>query len=235
MSVASRARSPRRGAASARRRHRAAHDPGADAGEPQDRQPRQRAGHLRARPDRDHLHGDGRQLLLGRQLQQHHPADGGHHDARLRRRLRPPDRRDRPLHQLHQRRGGRRRRAAPAARELASVPGDHRDPRGAGSGHGDRRVPGVDHRADRRAVVRRHPRGLRDLAGRGPEVDTAGRARDPGPDGQRRLPVLLLGDGRVDPRRDHLPRCTSGERSAACSSGGATASGSAIRSCSASS
>ena len=35
--------------------------------------------------------------------------------------------------------------------------------------------------------------GLRDLAGRDPEVDTAGRDRDPERDGQQRLAVLLLG------------------------------------------
>ena len=52
----------------------------------------------------------GRQLPQPRQLQQHHHADGRHDAARLRRRLRPPDRRDRPLDQLHQRHRRRRRR-----------------------------------------------------------------------------------------------------------------------------
>ena len=54
----------------------------------------------------------GRQLPQPRQLQQHHHADGRHDPAGLRRRLRPPDRRDRPLDQLHQRHRRRRRRAS---------------------------------------------------------------------------------------------------------------------------
>ena len=90
-----------------------------------------------------------------------------------------------------ERRRGRRRRQAPAARSgheypaLIAILAAHR------RGRGDRRVPGLDHRADRRSVVRRHARGLRDLAGRGPEVDPAGRDRDPGPDDQRRLPYFF--------------------------------------------
>ena len=45
----------------------------------------------------------------------------------------------------------------------------------------DRRLPGLDRRADRRAVVRRHACRLRDLAGRDPAHGHAGRDHDPGP------------------------------------------------------
>ncbi len=58
---------------------------------------------------------------------------------------------------------------------------------------GDRRVPGLDRRVRRRAVVRRHARGLPDLAGRDPEH--AGAARHdhhPGPLDQLHRQLLLL-------------------------------------------
>ena len=48
----------------------------------------------------------GRQLLHGAELHEHHHADGRRHDAGLRRRLRPADRRDRPLDQLRRGVGG---------------------------------------------------------------------------------------------------------------------------------
>ena len=64
----------------------------------------------------------------------------------------------------------------------------------------DRRVPGLDRGADRRACLRRHPRRLPDLAGRDPEVDPAGRPRDPGQHGQQRRQLLLLQGGRLDHR-----------------------------------
>ena len=113
----------------------------------------------------------GRQLLHRRATSRNIITQmAGTTTARLRRRLRAADRRDRPLDQLRQRRRRRRRRRAAAA----------------GNWHAAARValrsslailacaligavPGLDRRADRRAVVRRHARRLRDLAGRDPE------------------------------------------------------------------
>ena len=70
----------------------------------------------------------------------------------------------------------------------------------------DRRVPGLLRRLHRRAGVRGHARGLPDLAGRDPEVDRGRRRdRDPGHDRQQHRQLLLLGEGRLDPRR-HRPR-----------------------------
>ena len=66
-------------------------------GQPPLRQPRRSPARPRARLHRRLLQLQGDELLHGRQLHQHRRADGGDDDARLRRRLRPPARRDRPL------------------------------------------------------------------------------------------------------------------------------------------
>ena len=63
------------------------------------RRPRELAGDHRARARRPRLRPDGAELLHAGELHEHHHADGGHMPARLRRRLRAPDRRDRPLGQ----------------------------------------------------------------------------------------------------------------------------------------
>ena len=168
------------------------------------RQPRQLAGARRARRHRHLLLVQGGQLPQPRQLQQHPHADGRRDAAGLRRRLRPPDRRDRPLDQLHQRHRRRRRREADApGRERGR--GDRGDPPRRGGVLADRRLPGLVRRLHRRAGVRRHPRRLPDLAGRDPEVDRGrGRDRDPGRDGEQHRQLLLLEPGRLDPRGDRL-------------------------------
>ena len=80
----------------------------------------------------------------------------------------------------------------------------------------DRRVPGLVRRLHRRAGVRRHARGLPDLAGRDPEVDRGrGRDRDPGRDGQQHRQLLLLEQGRLDHRGDRLRRLRRQRRWAA--------------------
>ena len=57
----------------------------------------------------------------------------------------------------------------------------------------DRCFPGIDRRADRRAVVRRHARRLRDLAGRHP-AESARRDRDPGPRRSTTSPTTCSSD-----------------------------------------
>ena len=67
--------------------------------------------------------------------------------------------------------------------------------------HGDRGVPGLLRGLHRRPGLRRHPRGLPDLAGRDPEVDRErGRHRHPGRGGEQHRQLLLLEHGRLDHR-----------------------------------
>ena len=75
------------------------HDPTGIASYPARIMDNLRSGNLGSGPvivalaaDRGRLQPDRRQLLHRRQLQQHHPADGGHDAARLRRGVRPADR-----------------------------------------------------------------------------------------------------------------------------------------------
>ena len=82
-------------------------------GQLQVRQPRELAGHPRALDRRRRLLADGAELRHAGELHEPHHADGGDVPARLRRRLRPPHRRDRPLDRVRQRhRGSGRRQAA---------------------------------------------------------------------------------------------------------------------------
>ena len=69
------------------------------------------------------LLADGAELRHARQLHEPHHADGRDVPARLRRRLRPPHRRDRPLDRVRQRdrRGDRRQAAAPDGRRPGVV------------------------------------------------------------------------------------------------------------------
>ena len=176
------------------------------------REPRQLAGARRARRHRHLLLVQGRQLPQPRQLQQHHHADGRRDAAGLRRRLRPPDRRDRPLDQLHQRDRGRRRREADSSgRERGR--GDRGDHPRRGGVLADRRLPGLVRGLHRCAGVRRHARRLPDLAGSDPEVDRGrGRDRDPGRDGEQHRELLLLEQGQLDHRGDRLRRLHSQRR-----------------------
>ena len=91
------------------------------------------------------------------------------------------------------------------------------------------RVPGLDRGAHRRARVRRHARRLPDLAGRDPEVDPAGRDRDPGQHGQQRRQLLLLEAGRLDHRLRRRRDLRRQHAWAACSRAAVTASPSATR------
>ena len=81
----------------------------------QDGQPRPGPDHRRRDPRRHPLRPDGDELLHGRQLHQPDQPDGRHGDARLRRRLRPAARRDRPLDRLPRRHRSAHRRGAAAA------------------------------------------------------------------------------------------------------------------------
>ena len=158
-------------------------------------QPRPVPDHRRRDRRRPHLRADGDELLHGGQLRQPDHPDGRDGDARLRRRLRPAARRDRPLDRLSGRhRSVDRRRAPVAGIELAH----ERHPRHADRDPGvrsDRRRAGLDRGVRRRPLVRGHARRLPDLAGRDPEQARA--ARDdhhPGPLDQlhRRLHLLLI-------------------------------------------
>ena len=82
--------------------------------QPQDGQPRPGADHRRPDARRHPLRADGDELLHRRQLHQPDQPDGRHGDARLRRRLRPPARRDRPLDRLP-----RRHRSARSSRSCS--------------------------------------------------------------------------------------------------------------------
>ncbi len=109
------------------------------------------------------------------ELRERHPPDGGRDDDRVRRRLRPADRRDRPLDRVPERhrRADRRGAAATGRTELAGL-GLH--PRGARRRRRDRSRAGHLRGEGRRPVLRRHSCRLAHLAGRHPE----------GPRGSRR-------------------------------------------------
>ncbi len=124
------------------------------AGRPR-RRARVAADHPRPRPHLPDLLAARRQLPDAAELHEPDPPDGGRGDDRDRRRLRPPDRRDRPFGRLRER--GRRRRhdAAPATRRpgLAVVGGDRvRAP----LHDADRLPPGARDHEVRGPVVRRH-------------------------------------------------------------------------------
>ena len=125
------------------------------------------------------------------------------------------------------RRRRRRADAAPAARTSSRA--CSRSSLAIGACVADRRVPGLDRGADRRARVRRHARRLPDLAGRDPEVDSAGRDRDPGQHGQQRRRTTSSRRSRLDHRRRRRAALRRQRRSAASSRAAGTASPSAIR------
>ena len=191
----------------ARRHHPAAHR-AAQGGRRRDA-----PDHPRADRDRRVLLLEERELPERRQLHEPDDADGGRHDDRHRRRLRPAARRDRPLDRLRRRRRRRGRRAAADPRRELAGQGRHRD-RHRGHGHGaDRRRPGRLRRVPRHPLVRRHPRRAPLLAGRDPVRDRRrGRDRDRGLDDQQPRELLLLGHrgprhrrGRERALRGHAP------------------------------
>ena len=155
---------------------------------------------------RPHLHRrllqlQGDELLHRGQLRQHPHPDGRDGDARLRRRLRPPARRDRSLDQLRGRDRRRRGCRAPAGRQRAP------DQRAAGDAcrhrhlRGDRLRTGLDRRAGGCPVVRRHARRLPDLAGRDPAGSRGtGLDHHPGPLGQLHGHLRLQPPGRLADR-----------------------------------
>ena len=175
----------------------------ADARQHQVGEPRRPPGRPRRGPDRRVLRLHRDELLHRRELRERHPPDGRGDDDRVRRRLRPAPRRDRPLDRLPERhRGGDGGRDAAPGR--AQLPGMARDPDRARGRRGDRHGAGNDRREDRRAVVRRDPGRTPDLAGRDPEDPRATR-RDHHREqlDQRRGDVLLLRERRLAHSGDH--------------------------------